>query len=461
MEHFDVVVLGGGPGGYVAAIKAAQLGMKVLICEQEHLGGVCLNKGCIPTKTLLKSIKIYKDIKNAAKFGIEGVNTEVLKLNLALVQQRKRQVVEQLVRGVHGLLKGNKVHIVFGSGEIINNNQIKVNGSDYKVKNIIIATGSVPILPPIPGIGGPNVITSNEGLDLEEFPESMAIIGGGVIGVEFAQIFAEAGVRVSIFEMQPYILPTVDEEVGQILRNELEKKGVKIFVNAKVKEILANEIIAEINGNESKFPVQQILVAVGRKPSLTGVNPDVLGLHTERGAIVTDKTMATNLSHIYAIGDVNGKSMLAHTASMEGIIAVENIAGHNSKMDYKVIPQCIYSFPEVSSVGMSEAEARDKYGDILVKKFHFRGNGKALIEDQQIGFVKVVAESKYKEILGVHIVGPQATELIAEAVVAMNLEATAEELAQCIHPHPTVSESMQEAFHSVVDKAIHSLDDLK
>ncbi|MGI6225663.1 MAG: dihydrolipoyl dehydrogenase [Peptococcales bacterium] len=457
MENFDVAVLGGGPGGYVAAIKAAQLGMKVIICEQEHFGGVCLNKGCIPTKLLLKSLKIYKDAKNAAKFGIEGIDVRAVKLNMSLVQQRKSQVVEQLVHGVQGLLKGNKVNVVFGSAELINNHLVKVNGQEYKAKNIIIATGSVPVLPPIPGIDGQNVITSNEALDLEELPESMAIIGGGVIGVEFAQFFAEAGVDVSIFEMQPQILPTIDEEVAKILRKELEKKGVKIFVNAKVKQIEACSIVAEANGEAKKFPAQQVLVAVGRKPNLKGVNPELHGLCTERGAIVTDSTMATNLPHIYAIGDVNGKSMLAHTASMEGIVAVNNIAGHYSKMDYNAIPQCIYSFPEISSVGLSESAAREKYKDILVKKFYFRGNGKALIEDQQNGFVKVVAEPKYKQILGVHIVGPQATELIAEAVVAINLEATADELALCIHPHPTVSESMQEAFHAVVDRAIHSL----
>ncbi|MFZ5945702.1 MAG: dihydrolipoyl dehydrogenase [Bacillota bacterium] len=457
MEQFNVAVLGGGPGGYVAAIKAAQLGMKVLICEQEHFGGVCLNKGCIPTKSLLKSLKIYKDVKNAAKFGIEGVDLAALKLNLSLVQQRKRQVVERLVQGVQALLKGNKVHMVIGRGEIINPNLIKVNGLEYHTENIIIATGSVPLLPPIPGIDNGNVITSNEALDLEEFPESIAIVGGGIIGMEFAQIFAEAGVKVSIFEMQPFILPTVDEEVGQVLRRELEQRGVKFYVNAKVKEILPSGIVAELNGTETKFDAEKVLIAIGRKPSLTGINPQLLGVRTDRGAIVTDNTMATNIPHIYAIGDVNGKSMLAHTASMEGIVAAENIAGHNSRMDYSIIPQCIYTFPEASSVGMSEKAAREKHTDILVKKFYFKGNGKALIEDQQAGFVKVIAEPKYKEILGVHIVGPQATELIAEAVVAMTLEATADELAQCIHPHPTVSESMQEAFHTVVDKAIHSL----
>lgn len=452
---YDIAVIGGGPGGYVAAIKAAQLGAKVVLFEKDTLGGVCLNRGCIPTKTLLKTAKEQKKIKRAADYAIEGVEPGKITVNMVKLQQRKKGVVTQLTSGVGGLLKANGVVVVKGEALMSEPGVIQVGESAYRANQVIISTGSVPRLIPIPGIDSPSVITSDEALMTEKIPSRILILGGGVIGVEFALIFHELGAKVAVVEMLDRLLPTVDEEIAAEITKIMQSSGIEIYTGSKAKAITGNSLIFEKDGNDYELQGEKILVAVGRAPSYEGIDVNKLGVRTEKGAIVTDDALRTNVPGIYALGDVNGKLMLAHKASAEGIVAVENIMGKAAKMDYRVIPQCVYSFPEIASVGLTEKEAREKYGEIKVGKFPFAANGKALIEDETKGFVKVIADKQYKEILGVHIIGPAATDLISEAVVAMKLECTADELAECIHPHPTIAEALMEAFHDTAHKAVH------
>jgi len=455
-DVFDIAIIGGGPGGYVAAIKAAQLGAKVVVFEKDSLGGVCLNRGCIPTKALLKSVKALKMIKKSAAFAIEGIDPQNIKVNVSKLQERKKGIVTQLTTGVAGLLRVDGVKVVKGNAQMDTAGIIEVDGTTYQAKNVIIATGSKPRLIPIPGIGSPCVITSNKALSIKDIPSQIVILGGGVIGVEFALIFHELGAQVAIVEMMDRILPTIDEELALEMSNVMQKSGIKIYTGSKATEIKQNSLIFEKDGEKLEIQGEKVLVSVGRTPTYEGINVEKLGINTEKGAIITDETLRTNIPNIYAIGDVNGKWMLAHKASAEGIVAVENILGRLAKMDYKVIPQCVYSFPEIASVGLTESEARKKYNNkIKVGKFPFMANGKALIEDETTGFIKVIADEKYMEILGVHIIGPVATDMISEAALAMKLECTADELAEVIHPHPTISESMLEAFHATVHKAIH------
>uniref|UniRef100_UPI0010315E51 dihydrolipoyl dehydrogenase n=1 Tax=Bacilliculturomica massiliensis TaxID=1917867 RepID=UPI0010315E51 len=453
---YDIIVVGGGPGGYVAAIKAAQLGKSVAIVEKERFGGTCLNVGCIPTKALLRSAEALKEVRESADFGVVGVDGLQARLDMTFVQKRKQGVVNQLVGGVNGLLRGNGVTIVSGEGVVKDAHTVEAAGKIITAASLILATGSVAKHLPIPVDPAMEVLTSTELLQLDSLPESMVVIGGGVIGIEFAYFLASVGTRVTVVEFLDRILPMVDEEITQQVEKQLRDMGIEIHTSAKVTEITACGVCFEKNGKTCCAEADKVLMAVGRGPRLDGIDCEALGLKTERGAIVTDETMRTSIDGVYAIGDVNGKAMLAHVASMEGIVAVENICGHSSVMDYSQVPSAIYLQPEIACVGLTEKQAKEKYGEIKVGRFPLMANGKAKVAGEERGMVKVISEAKYGEIVGVHLYCIHATDMIAEAVVAMKLEATAEEIAASIHPHPTVSEVMHEAMHALADgRAIH------
>ncbi|QOX62176.1 dihydrolipoyl dehydrogenase [Anoxybacterium hadale] len=454
-KDFDIIVIGGGPGGYVAAIKAAQLGKRTAVVEKDQYGGVCMNRGCIPTKTLLRSAESLKEIKESDQFGVVGLDLTNLQLDMTKVQKRKAGIVGQLVGGINGLFRKNGVTPISGEGIIKDKNTVSVGGKEYTADFIIIATGSGIKSLPVPIDSGMEVLTSNEALDLAEIPADITIIGGGVIGVEFAYFFASIGTKVTVVEFLDRILPMVDEEITKQVTSMLEQMGVKVYTSARVTEISKAAVLFEKDGSVEQAAASKVLMAVGRGPDLGGIDCEALGIRTERGAIVTDSNMRTSVENIYAVGDVNGKAMLAHTASAEGIIAAENICGHHKEMVYDRIPSAIYIQPEVACVGLTEVQAREKYGDVKIGRFPLVGNGKAKVAGDDRGMIKVITEPKYQEIVGVHIFGIHATDLIAEAAVAMNLEATAEEVAMSIHPHPTISEIYHEAFHAAIDKAIH------
>ncbi len=452
---FDVIVIGGGPGGYVAAIKAAQLGKKTCIIEKDHFGGVCLNEGCIPTKALLRSAEALKEVKNISKFGVVDVETADAKLNMVEVQKRQSQVVRQLVGGVEGLLRGNKVITIVGTGRFVDKNTIAVKDKKYTAENIIVATGSNVKMLPIKVSEEANVLSSKEVLNLDYIPKDIIIIGGGVIGIEFAYFLNSIGTKVTVVEFLDRILPMVDKEITEKVTNLLTKAGITIYTSSKVFEIKDTSILFEKEGDVVEVSAGTVLMAVGRVANTEGLNLEAAGIKTVRGAIETNLKLETNVSNIYAVGDVNSKSMLAHTASMEGLIAVENICGHNKEMDYSKVPSAIYIQPEVASVGLTEEQALEKYKNIKVGKFPMLANGIAKVAGQEEGIIKVIADAKLGEILGVHMFCIHATDIISEAVTAMSLEATAEEMINVIHPHPTVAEAIYEAFYGVVDRPIH------
>jgi dihydrolipoamide dehydrogenase len=449
---YDVAIIGGGPGGYVSAIKAAQMGGSVLLIEKENLGGVCLNKGCIPTKALLKCAGTYKSIKEAARFGI---NINGVTIDFKMMMTRKQEVVKTLVNGIKGLMRANKVEVVNGEGRILDAAHIAVGDKVYEAKNIIIATGSRPFMPNIKGIDSANVMDSDKLLSMEVLPASIAIIGGGVIGVEFAVLLSELGCKVTIIEMMDDILFMADTEVIKELKGILRKNDIEIITSAKVTEINGSMVSFEKDGKIASVKSEKVLVSVGRTPNTNIQELDSLGIRHKNGKIDTDEKMCTSVKGIYAIGDVNGKYMLAHVASEEGIVAVENIFGHDSSMSYEAIPQCIYSHPEIAWVGITEKEARERGCDVDIGRFPIAANGKSLAEGETTGFIKVVTDKKYNEILGVHMVCSHATDMVAEAVLAINMEATAKEVATAIHPHPTVSEALMEAANAAIGKAIH------
>ena len=459
MYDYEVAVIGGGPGGYVAAIKAAQAGKKTVIVEKTSFGGTCLNVGCIPTKALVKSVQVLEAAKKAAEFGIEGIDPKAVKVSMEKLQARKNSVVKQLVGGVGALLRGNKVTILEGKASLADVHTVVVDGKKkFTAENLILATGSESVMPGfIQYEGKTNIITSTEALSLSEIPESMTVIGGGVIGVEFAYVYASLGTKVTIVELMETILPMVDAEVAKLATKALQKIGVVFHTGAKVKKVSGNRTVFEEKGAEQSVESQYTLMAVGRAPYTEGLNAAEIGIEFDRKAIKTDSHMRTNIPNIYAIGDLNGKSMLAHTASREGEVAVENILGRPEEMSYDTIPSCIYMEPEIAAVGLTEQQAREKYGKIKVGKFPMSANGKSLIEGDKSGMIKVILGAEYNEILGVHMFCVHATDMIAEIVAAMNLEATAEEIISSVHPHPTVSEAVGEAFMAACDRAVHSL----
>lgn len=457
----DIIVIGGGPGGYVAAIRASQLGAKVTLVEKERLGGTCLNAGCIPTKVLLHTAEIYSEYKSSQDMGL---NISSAGVDWDRLQLRKTGVVNQLVDGVYGLLVSNNVELVEGSAEFINKNKVKVLKKDgsttiLESEGIIIASGSLPFIPPIDGISLDGVIDSTASLSLRKLPKKIVIIGGGVIGVEFATIFNSLGCEVSIIEMLPYILPPIDREIADILHRNLIEEGIQIYNDAKVLSIGKTEkgLCANVlmSGKEFSVEGENILVSIGRRANISGLNLQAAGIDCEKGCIIVNDRMETNIKGIYAVGDCNGKNMLAHVASRQGEVAAENLMGIESEMDYKVIPACVFTKPELASVGLTEEQAIQKGIEYKVGRFPLTANGKSIIMNEYKGLIKIIADKKYGEILGVHILGPRATELITEGALAISLEATVDEIVNTIHAHPTVGEALKEAALDADNKAIH------
>ena len=447
-----MVVIGGGPGGYPAAIRASQLGAKVTIIEKDQFGGTCLNRGCIPTKALLQSAGTYKAAKESSIFG---VNIGDVKVDFPAVMARKNTVVKQLVGGLGGILKSHGMKIVNGTGQIVDANTVKVaeSGEEIKADKIIIATGSVPTKVPIDGIE--NCITSDEALNLEKLPKSMLIIGGGVIGMEFAQIMNQMDVKVTVVEMLPQILPTEDPEIAKGFAAIAQKEGIEILTNTSVSKIEKKGKKKIVTFGDQTKDVDLVLVAVGRSPYTEGLGLDKVGVAMEKGFVKVNDYLETSVPGIYAIGDAIGNYMLAHVATSEGETAAMNVLGQQHKMCYRSVPRGVYTTPEVASVGMTEQEAKDKYGELEIGRFPFVGCGKALVINETEGLIKIIADKKYGEVLGVSILGPHATDLINEAALAIKMEATFEEIAHTIHAHPTIAESMMEAALDVDAKAIH------
>ncbi len=444
---FDVIVIGAGPGGYETAIKSAQLGKKTACVEIGTFGGVCLNEGCIPTKTMVKTSNLYASIRESAAFGIEGIDASAVTVNMEKLQARKQKVVSTLTGGVQYLLKNNKVTILKGLGSFVDPHTISVNDQTYTAANFIIATGSDVFMPPfIPVEGDSNVLTSREMLELDYLPESIVIIGGGVIGIEFAHVFSQLGSKVTVLELMDNILPMVDEEVSGLVKKRLKKNGVDVINNAKVKCVKDRSVYYEYAGEETSAKAEIVLMAVGRTPRTGGLNAEGIGIEFDRKAIRTDAFLRTNIPHIYAIGDVNGKVMLAHTASHEGFTALANIDGKNECMDYDTIPSCIYLEPEVACIGLTEKQALERGFDVQIGRFPMMANGKSLVEGDTSGLAKVIINKADQKILGVHLYGAHVTDMIGEISVAMHLKANAAAVAGSIHPHPTVSEVIPEAL---------------
>jgi dihydrolipoamide dehydrogenase len=456
-----IAILGGGPGGYVAAIRAAQLGAEVVLIEEKHIGGTCLNVGCIPTKVLLHTAELYK--ASISEFEELGIIANNVKIDWNKLMERKKNVVNTMVKGVQLILRSYKVKVIRGRGVFISDKEIEVMGVEGEKERVefdycIIATGSSPIVPTIPNIELENIVTSEEGLSFNEIPESLCIVGGGVIGTEFANVFSNLGTKVTIVEMLPNIVDNMDQEIIQFLRFNLEKNNVNIMTDTKVEafEKEGKKVIVKISGENAKETISfdKVLLSIGRKANISGIGLENTGVKFEK-AIAVDKYMKTNVESIYAIGDCNGGVMLAHVASAEGITAVEAIMKKSPKIDFKTIPYCVYTKPEIASVGITEKEAREKGYNVKTGKFPVYGNGKAVICGEKEGIFKYVIDGDTEEILGLHIAGPRATELIVEGALAIRLEATIQEIITTIHAHPTVGEALHEAAHAAHGGAIH------
>ncbi len=451
---YDLAVLGSGPGGYVAAIRAATLGLSVCLIEKESLGGVCLNAGCIPTKSLLRSAHLFQELRHAAAFGISAEN---IGFDFNLIMQRKEKVVEQLKKGIAYLLRRRWVDIVSGFGRITDLNTIDVQGQKIRFDKCIVAVGSRPA--DLPGIridANSGIFSSRQILQLKEIPESLLIIGGGVIGCEFADIFNSLGAQVTLLELTSQILPKEDIEIAGSLERELKKRGIKIFTKTKVSQInkLAEGGFNVLTEDKKAFDCEKILLSVGRIPNDDDYGLDQVGIKHNNGTIEVNASMQTNIENFYAVGDVLGKTYLAHAASREGIVAVENIVGITSKVNYDCIPRCVYTDPQVASAGLSEDMARKKYVKVKVSKFPLAASGKAVIENKAQGMVKLITDGE-DNILGAGLCSPMASELIHELCVAMEAGVKSAQLSKIVHAHPTISESIIESAEAMHSKAIH------
>nr|MBK5236230.1 dihydrolipoyl dehydrogenase [Clostridium sp.] len=458
----DIVIIGGGPGGYVAAIRAAQLGARVCVVEKGELGGTCLNRGCIPTKALYRNAEILNNLKNIKEFGI---TVDSYSVSIEGIQNRKEKIVNQLVSGVEQLLKANNIEVILGTASLNDKNTVSIllkNGDlrEIATKNIIIATGSIPTMPNIPGINLPGVFTSENILEFKEVPNSLVVIGGGVIGMEFAGIFNALGSNVTVIEFLPSILAPVDTDLTKRLSVSLKRKGMDININTKVISIekKGEELIVTAEGKKGEivFTADNVLVSVGRTPMTFGLNVDKLGIVFNKKSILVDENYETNIPNIYAIGDVNGKSMLAHAASHQGKRVAERIMGCGEVCSSEVIPSCIFVFPEIACVGITENEAKEKGIEYKTSKFVFGANGKALALGEGEGMVKVIATPD-NTILGVHIMGPHASDLIHEGTMAINNNMKVDNIASMIHAHPTLSEAFEEAVLGLKGEAIHTM----
>lgn len=455
-DTYDLVVLGGGTGGYAAALRAAQLGMSVALIERDKVGGTCLHYGCIPTKALLHSAEVYDTVRDAGRFG---VTAEGASFDWGGVQQHKERVVSKMFRGLEGLLKHRKVQVIKSSGQMRTPGALAVDGREIAAKKVVVATGSKPKM--IPGLeAGERVITSDEALVLERVPQSAIVLGAGSVGVEFASIWASFGAEVTIVEMLPSLVPLEDADVGKEVARAFSKRGIHSLTGAKLEEAQAGEksVTAKVtvNGKTETLEAELLLVGVGRGPVTEGAGLDVAGVALDRGFVKVRGACETTQPGVYAVGDVIATAQLAHVAFAEGILAAEHMAGQSpAPINYDAVPRCTYCVPEIAAVGLTEAQARERGYDVVTKTAHLSGIGKAAILGESAGFSKVVA-AKDGPILGVHFVGPRVTELVAEAMVAVGWEAMPEEVAALIHPHPTLTESFGEASLALAGKALHT-----
>lgn len=459
---YDVAVIGSGPGGYVAAIKASHLGLKVALIEKySKFGGTCLHWGCIPTKSLLYSADLYDKVLKGKEFGILCRD---VKVDFRQVKARKDKVVKKLAMGTTFLMKKNRVSTFLGKGTITAPDTIRVEGetvAEVKARNIVIATGSEAMLFPGLEVDGRVILTNKEILDLDTVPKSLLVIGAGAVGVEFASIFARFGADVTIVEMLPRVLPLEDQEISEELHKLLSKRRIKILVGTRLESMLIQDgnAVATVRAPDDKvqtITAEKALIAVGRKPMTEGIGLETLGVTTAKGRIPVGEHMETNVPGIFAIGDVVPTQQLAHVASHQGMLVMRHLAGeHTDPLNYDQVPNCTFTCPEVASVGLTEQEARTRGHDVVTSKFPFAAIGKASILGENDGFVKLVCDKKYNQILGVHMIGPHVTELIAEGTAALGLEATAEDVSHLIHAHPTISEAVMEAAEAIYGMAIH------
>lgn len=478
MPDFDLLVVGGGPGGYVAAIRAAQRGLQVGLVEKERPGGVCLNWGCIPTKAMLRSAEIFQTVKDAADFGIHADN---VRFDFAAVRQRKDGIVKELTDGVAGLLKANGVTVVEGHARFTGPTTVQVfeagqspvfpGGPRYaaaptttatrtiSAKDVIIATGSVPALLPVPGADLPGVITSDGAFGLTEVPKRLVVIGGSAVGAEWASLFHTFGSEVTVVEMQDRLVPLEDKEIGVALGRSFGKRGITVLTGATVTGIAqaGDALRVNVGGPKAReIDADVVLVGVGRRPNTAELGLDTAGITTDaRGFIPVNEQLRTAVEHVYAIGDVTGKALLAHVASHQGLTASDVIAGHDAHIDYTVIPAATFTHPEIASVGLTEDAARAAGHEVITAKFPFAALGRAKTFGETEGFVKIVAGAAHQEVLGVHIIGPSASDLITEGALAISLEATLEELADTIHAHPTLGEIGMEAALTGLGLPVH------
>ena len=457
MKSFDVIVLGSGPGGYVTAIRASQLGLKTAVVEKENLGGVCLNWGCIPTKALLKSAQVFDYIKHAEDYGI---NVSEFDKDFTKVVQRSRSVADGMSKGVQFLMKKNKIEVIEGYGTLKPGKKVEVDGQTYSADHIIIATGArsreLPSLPQ----DGKKVIGYREAMTLKEQPKSLIVVGSGAIGVEFSNFYNSMGTEVTIVEYLPHLVPLEDEEVSKQFEKIFKKSGINVITNASLESVdtSGKGVVATIKTKKGteELSADMVLSAVGIAANIDNIGLEEVGIVTDKGKIMVDEFYRTNIPGYYAIGDVVPGPALAHVASAEGITCVENIAGmHAEPIDYGNIPGCTYTNPEIASVGLTEAQAKEQGYEIKVGKFPFSASGKASASGAKYGFVKVIFDAKYGEWLGCHMIGAGVTDMIAEAVVARKLETTGHEVLKAIHPHPTMSEAVMEAVAAAYDEVIH------
>jgi dihydrolipoamide dehydrogenase len=463
-ETYDVVVIGAGPGGYVAAIRAAQLGLKAAVVDKQWLGGVCLNVGCIPSKSLLKNAEVAHTLRERGKeFGFSFDN---LKLDFGVAVKRSRQVSDRLVKGVGFLMKKNNIAVHMGTAKLTAKDAVAVTDKDgklteLKAKNIIVATGASAAVPGAWKIDGEKVVTYWEAILQESLPKSVIVIGSGAIGAEFSTVWNSYGVDVTIVEMLPRIVPLEDEEISSELDKAFKKRGIKTLVGHKVEAVEATKMGVKVTvsaeGATKILEADQALVAIGFSPNSKGLGLEEVGVKiNERGFIEIDEKMQTNVPGIWAIGDVTGKLMLAHVGSAMGIVCAENIAGAETvKLDYEMMPRATYCQPQVASFGLTEAQARERGFAVKIGRFPFQANGKALGLGDYAGWVKLVVDEKYGEILGAHMIGPEVTELLPELTLAHMLELTPHEIARNVHAHPTLSEVLMEAAHGAEGQAIH------
>ena len=441
---YDIIIIGAGPGGYVAAERAGQLGKKVLLVEKEELGGVCLNRGCIPTKTLLNSSKLYKQAKGPAPYG---VHAEDVTFNWDEAMTWKKKVVKNQRNGVAFLMKENGVEVLIGKALLLEGKKVRVDNKIYEGQNIIISTGSSNFIPPVPGADGSNVVTSREVLELQEIPKSLAVIGGGVIGMEFASLFSNLGVKVSVIEMLDEILPMMDKDHARVMRRDM--KGIDFHLSCRLEKIEGTSLIFSTNGKRETLEADLVLMAVGRRPNIYGL--ERIGLDIDKGQIVVNERMETNLPGVYAVGDVTGLSMLAHSASRMGEVAVNNICGNRDRMRYNAVPWAVYTSPEAAGCGMTEAEAKASGRKVKTASVLMKHNGRFLAEHGKtaVGTCKVVVDAETEVLLGVHLIGGISSELVAGAAAMIESELRVKEIKEIVFPHPSLSEVIRDAVWAI------------